>query len=194
MGKLYRFFAEAGALGVGGVIFAFVLWAIALGEHYESRNVPAGWFFVAGCIAFCFGAFMAWSKADDMANARRPKLGFSADLDGFYLTHLQGDPARFIDVSPLVKPSGSSLRFDPLDFLAPNTKQELHFRLNIVGDRESDVRKAALIMFEGGTGRPELSYQVTVSFFWNEERVLETVHLSWVQPEKRFETRPLDAQ
>jgi len=194
MGKLYRFFAEAGSLGVGGVIFAFVLWAIALEEHYRNQNVPAVWFLLGGCLAFCFGAFMAWSKADDRANERKPRLAFSADLEGFYLTHLQGDPARFVEVSPLVKPNGTSLRFDPVDFLGPNNKQELRFRLNIVGDVESDVRKIVLVMFEVGTGRPEPAYTVTVSFRWNKESLKESVRLLWVQGEMRFETKPFDAQ
>lgn len=179
---------------MGGVIFAFVLWAIALVEHYKNQNVPAAWFLLGGCAVFCFGAFMAWSKADDRANERKPKLAFSADLEGFYLTHLQGDPARFIEVSPLFKPSGSSLRFDPLDFLAPNNKQKLRFRLNIGRDRESDMRKVVYIMFEGGTSRTEITYAVTVSFRWNEESLKETVRLLWIQDENRFETEPLDAQ
>jgi hypothetical protein len=190
MEKVRRFFAEAGALGVAGVIFAFVLWIIAAIEHFNDKNIPASWFMLGGCVAFCFGSFMAWSKADDRANERKPRLAFSADEGGFYLTHLQGAPAQFIEISPMVKPNNTNLRFDPLDFLGIGQKLALNFRLDIGGDRVSDLRKATIIMFEVGASGRNICYPITISFQWNGERVKDTIFLSWVQNEKRFETKP----
>lgn len=188
MRKLIRFFSEAGALGVGGVIFALILWAIALREHFENQNIPAVWFLLGGCAAFCFGAYMAWSKADDRANNRKPKLGFSADKNGFYLTHLEGETARFITVEPLTKDNGTNVYFDQVDFLGANNKHELSPHLEIAKvPRPTDMGRIAAVMFSAGC----VSYPISIKFFWNDEWLEEKVWLVWTGKERRnFFTRP----
>ncbi len=198
MGKIQRFFAEAGALGVGSVIFAFVLWIIAAIEHYKDKNIPATGFLIGGCASFCLGAFMAWSKADDRANEHKPKLGFSADRQSFYLTHLAGDPARFIEIDTIIKrpsdPRGTKLHFDPIDFLSSamnSCQRALTFRLEILpGDKvETDMGKVIAVMFSGHS-KPSASFPVTIRFSWNKERVEERIILTWITEERRFETQP----
>jgi hypothetical protein len=198
MGKVRRFCAEAGALGVGSVIFACVLWIVAAVEHERGENIPATWFLFGGCAAFCFGAFMAWSKADDRANERKPKLGLWADRQSLYLTHLQGDPARFIKIDPILKrpdsPHSTKLHFDPIDFLSSamtSCQRALSFRLEILpGDKlETDVGKVIGVMFSDHS-QPSASFPVTIRFLWNHEEVKEKIILTWIHEEKRFETRP----
>lgn len=195
MRKITRFFAEAGALGVGGVLFAFVLWGIALLEHAKNKNIPALWLLLGGCIAFSFGAFMAWSKADDRANERMPKLGFSGDGQGFYLTHLEGEAARFIRIEPLVNPRGTKLHFDPVDFLGGKSKIPLNFRLEILPQDKNiaDMGKALAIMFSAHS-KDSASYPIKIRFRWNRETLEEKVVITWIVDEKRFETLPPDTQ
>jgi hypothetical protein len=195
MEKLQRFFAEAGALGVGSVIFAFVLWIIAAFEHYKESNIPAFWFLIGGCISFCIGAFMAWSKADDRANERKPKLGFSADRDGFYLTHLKGDAAQFIEIETVEKRPdtrhGTKLSFDPLDFLGVGTTATLRVRLEVLpkDKKLADMGQVVGVMFSGWS-MPRASFPIKIRFRWNEAIVEDTIVLTWISEEKRFETRP----
>jgi hypothetical protein len=192
MGKFRRFFSEAGTLGMGGVIFAFVFWGIAAEEHVRDKSVPAFWFLVGGCAAFCFGCFMAWAKADDRANERKPKLGFSADRQGFYLTHLEGESARFIEVNPLIKPSGTKLHFDPVDFLGGKERIDLIFRLELIPQGEkclSDMGRVLGVMFSAHS-RERASYPITIRFRWNQDCLEEKVMLTWDSRDRRFETKP----
>jgi hypothetical protein len=190
--KVRRFCTEAGALGVGSVIFAFVLWIIAEVEHERSQNISATWFLLGGCVAFCLGAFMAWSKADDRANDRKPKLGFSADLHGFYVTHLEGETAPFIEIESLAKaPRGSKVHFDPVDFIGGGKKVLLTCRLEIVpGERFVEGMEKILIIIFSSLTKPETEYPITLRFNWNDERLEEKIMLRWISEDKRFETRP----
>lgn len=193
MGKSSRFFAEAGALGVGGVIFACILWAVAAIEHYRDKNVPAFWFLLGGCGAFCFGAFMAWSKADDRANEHRPQIGFRADLRGFYLAHLAGDPVRFIEISPLIKRTGTIVRFEQVDFLEPNKQITLVPHLEIAGLKKGSDMGAIVNVLCSWVSREVIDYPVTIQFRWGNEHLEENVVLRWIGTEKRFITaRPSD--
>jgi hypothetical protein len=202
MAKLRRFFAEAGKLGMGGVIFAFFFWVISLIEHVQDKNIPALRYFVCGCVAFCFGCFMAWRKADDRANERRPKLGFSADYQAFYITHLGGDPARFIEIEPIAKqpenPHSTKLHFDPVDFLSSAMtacQKALSARLEILpGEKiQTDMGKVLAVMFSAYS-QPSASFPVKIRFRWDQEEVEEQIMLTWISEEKRFETKPLHRQ
>jgi hypothetical protein len=190
MGKIRRFFAEAGALGVASVSFGVILWIIAAIEHSKDKNIPAIWFLLIGCLAFCIGSYLAWSKADDRANERKPKLGFSADRQGFYLSHLEGETARFIQIE-LSNPGPTKLHFDPVDFIGGGKRTALTFRLEIVpGERTlEDMGKVLLLIFSSHT-KAETEYPITLRFKWNRDSVEEKVLLRWISEDKRFETMP----
>jgi hypothetical protein len=115
-----------------------------------------------------------------------------------YLTHLQGDPAMFIEIAPLIKhpghPTSTTLYFDPIDFLSSSTnacQRQLTWHLEILpGKREStDMAKMIGVFFSGWT-KPSVSYPFTISFRWNNEKLEERLILSWIAKDKRFETKP----
>jgi hypothetical protein len=197
MGKIPRFCGEAGALGLGSVSFAFISWVLAAVEHHRDKNAPAFWLILIGCAFFCIGCFKAWWKADDRANARRPQLGFSADANAFYLTHLEGAPARSITIDPIIKypnnPLSIKLHFDPVDFLSAAMtacKTALTCRLeNIPGKKEpTGMPMVRELMFSSLT-KPSMAFPVTVRFLWNGKQVQEKWVITWISETKRFETR-----
>ena len=177
-GKGRRFFAEAGAIGVCGFVITLALLVISLVEHHTGHTLRALYLFVGACCSFCFGCFVAWSKADDRANERKPQLGFSADREGFYLKHLQGDAVRFIKIEPIGKPNGTKLHFDSVDFLREGDRKELVFRLEISqAERTANMEKIIGIIFSGWT-TSYAEYPVVIRFQWNEEELKDRVILS----------------
>ena len=181
-----------------GFAITAALLCVSLWEHHSGHNVRAVWLFVGACLSFCFGCFVAWSKADDRANERRPKLGLWADRQSLYLTHLQGDPARYITIDSILKRAGSplstKLHFDSVDFLSSATtscQKALSVRLEILpGKKEqADMGKVLAVMFSGHS-RPSTSFPVTIRFQWNQEEIEERLVITWIATERRFETRP----
>jgi hypothetical protein len=76
-----EFFKTAGLLGGSSAIFAVVLFAIAVWEHYKDKNVPASWLVGSGVFFFAFGLYKAWSKERDdkeaaLARIERPNFEF----------------------------------------------------------------------------------------------------------------------
>jgi hypothetical protein len=60
--KFLSFLWAAGKIGGSSVIFALILFGIAIWEHYKARNVPAELLVACGVMFFCVGAYLAWSK------------------------------------------------------------------------------------------------------------------------------------
>jgi hypothetical protein len=72
--RWFEFFKTAGLLGAGSVIFALVLFAIAIWEHYKDKNVPASWLAAAGILFFGIGLYQAWSKERDEKEAAQARF------------------------------------------------------------------------------------------------------------------------
>lgn len=58
--SLIEFIKSAGLLGAGSVALSIALYVITVREHIDKNNVPAAVFFVLACLAFCYGAHLAW--------------------------------------------------------------------------------------------------------------------------------------
>jgi hypothetical protein len=72
--RWFEFFRTAGLLGGGSVIFALVLFAIAVWEHYKDKNVPASWLVACGVLFFGIGLYQAWSKERDEKEAAQARI------------------------------------------------------------------------------------------------------------------------
>ncbi len=188
--KSIDFLRKPDHLGVGSVIFAFVLWGIAYFEPLRDKNISAFWFLLGGCAAFSFSAFMAWSKADDRANERKPRVEFRADRYGFYLAHLSGDPVRFIEISPIVKRSATLVRFDRVDFIEPTKQVMLNPHLEIAGlQKGSDMSGIINVMFSCNKNE-SIEYPIKLRFRWNGDSFEERILLRWIGRDRRFVTTP----
>ena len=58
----FRFIRASGRIGGSSVIFALLLFAIAIWEHHAGRNVPTSVLVVCGVVFFCYGSYLAWLK------------------------------------------------------------------------------------------------------------------------------------
>ncbi len=171
---------------------------------------PSMWLAVGGLLLF-WACYEAWHEErtgviDTEARLEetekkladcKPQLGLWADEHSFYLTHLQGDPAQFIEIEPIFKrpnqPQSTKLHFEPIDFLSSAMtacQKALTMRLEILpGDKkQTDMGKVIAIMFSGYS-RPSASFPVTIKFRWNHEEMKERIILTWISEEKRFETK-----
>jgi hypothetical protein len=164
---------------------------------------PSLWLAVGILLLFwsCYGAwyseYQARNAAEKRVDALKPKLGFSADSQGFYLTHLGGEAARYIEIDPMTNEAGSSVSFDPIDFLEiGNNRRPLLFRLAVFSPARTPLflpakmDKVIFVMCRrwGNTGDKE--YPIRIKFNWNDYQLEEKVVLKWVANEGRFETRP----
>jgi hypothetical protein len=128
---------------------------------------------------------------DSLSFASQPKLAFSADLQGFYLTHLGGEAARFIEIDPITNSTGSSVRFDRVDFLEVGNKRPLSYRLVIfTSGKTAKMEKVIFMMFRRWGNRGDVELPVTIRFRWNKALLEEKIVLKWVANESRFETEP----
>jgi hypothetical protein len=60
--QVLKFLNASGKIGGGSVIFAIVLFMVAIWEHYRQKNIPASLLIAAGITFFCYGCYIAWLK------------------------------------------------------------------------------------------------------------------------------------
>lgn len=72
--RIWDFLKAAGRLGGSSVIFALLLFAICLWEHYRQKNVPASWLAGTALLFFCYGCYLAWQRENERAVAASARL------------------------------------------------------------------------------------------------------------------------
>jgi hypothetical protein len=150
-------------------------------------------------VSFFIASRLAWDEQrkkrkelEDKIDILKPKLGFSADPQGFYLAHLGGEAARFIEIDPITNMAGSSVHFDPIDFIEMGNKLPPSYRLAIFldGATPADMGKIIFMMCHRFGDQGDVTFPVTIRFQWNGTQLEERINLRWVSMEGRFETKP----
>lgn len=60
--SLLQFLKSAGLKGAGSVALSVASFIVTVKEHIDKDNVSTAVFFCVGCLAFCYGAYLAWSN------------------------------------------------------------------------------------------------------------------------------------
>jgi hypothetical protein len=134
-----------------------------------------------------------------LPSSKWPKLE-GTPPEVFTLTHIGGDAARFIKISPLQSARGHNLwvSFDEIDLLDSATR-EVHpnFTLVIAGERRFADRAGNLyyVFFARDAAilkKQTVDYLVTVTFRWNKESIEDKVILTWNNSTQTLTTAPTD--
>jgi len=166
-----RFLKASGRIGGGSVIFALILFGIALWEHHFGRNVPTLLLVAVGVGFFCYGCYLAWlkemqDKEKVIASIESPDFDLLLSGWTFFYDELKDITVFFLAASVLNKGHDSSvIRWD-IEYLVgldkelpempslvdsytiPFAKHSISFTnddLITVKSRESSIRKGQLL-------------------------------------------------
>lgn len=212
--RFLEFLGMAGREGISSIVIAAILFGVAVYEHVRDHNVAAIGFGVLTVLMFCYGAYCAWSKEHKLflelqARAAKPQIIFTATSlpDSswdqpesisrnpppiFTVTHVGGEPARFIQVQRIQSAREAAtdnlyVQFDQIDFL-DSAKREAHpnFELFLTGRSRGKGRAGHLgfLFFQMDAARDKrhsltVDYPITVTFDWNGQMLEEKVTLTW---------------
>ena len=58
--SLLQFLKSAGLKGAGSVALSVASFIVTVKKHIDKDDIDAAVFFCVGCLAFCYGAYLAW--------------------------------------------------------------------------------------------------------------------------------------
>ena len=109
----------------------------------------------------------------------RPRLAFTASRQkGFLISHLSGDPARYVTVDTMLSSGGSTLSFDQVDFIGSQSEKALAFHLTVGSARKDQSMQDVLTVLFSGS-KTGITYPVTVRYRWNDDQLEENFSLRW---------------
>jgi hypothetical protein len=79
-----EFLASAGRRGIGSVFLAAISFVVSAKEHADKQNIPTEFFAVLGLLAFCYGAYLAWTNEHNKYNEIKD-LQTKADIRATFL-------------------------------------------------------------------------------------------------------------
>ena len=186
------------------------------------KDFPPSLWLAIGVVLFLWASYLAWreerhrsTSAEERFADRTPRIALrvtSAHGNGltelencipppvFNLLHVSGDGARFVDVGPIISPSGRQLVFETVNVVAPPVQVSLPFIVRMRGGEKGPRRDdwehkvTALIHFflaDNPDQASERTYEVPIVFPWNGgECRSSSCHIRYNYEERKFTVLP----
>jgi hypothetical protein len=153
----------------------------------------------AAAVSFFLASYSAWReqhqdflKAEELVNGRKPRIVVSCfRQSGFQIVLLGGEPPQYLKIDPIQTNTGSSVSFDPIDFVTAGAPTTLRGIMEISSIRTPlDMGKFVIIFFKGR--RSGSVYPIRIKYKWNNKSIEDSFSIGWDSERSVFDITPLE--